>query len=100
MSFKILRENNYLPSMIFCTEKSLFKIVFYRTFKCQPIFKLFAAHFRSNSAPFSAKKILCQKLNEIENICEIPLSESRKHTLGFTSVCLSQNMKYRLSDFQ
>ena len=28
MSLKILQENNYLPSKIFCTEKSLFKFVF------------------------------------------------------------------------
>ena len=42
-------ENYYLPSMIFCKEKSLFKIVFGQIFfNCHPIFKLFVAHFRTN----------------------------------------------------
>ena len=31
--------------------------------------------------PNSAKKIVCQQLNEIEEIREIPLSESRNYTL-------------------
>ena len=55
-------------------------------FNCQPIFIHFAAHFRTNSAPYSAMKIFCQKFNAIENICEIPLSESRKHELEWQSL--------------
>ena len=78
LSFKILLENNYLPSMIFYYRKSLFKIVFAQNFfNCQPIFKFFAAYFRTNLSPNSAKKIVCLQLNEIEDIQEIPLSESR-----------------------
>ena len=42
-------ENNYLPSMIFTTEKPLFKFVFGKNlFNCQPILKIFAADFRTN----------------------------------------------------
>ena len=41
---KNLRENNYLPSMIFLYRKSLFKIIFWQDlFNCQSIFKIFAA---------------------------------------------------------
>ena len=37
--FKILRENNYIPSMIFFYRKCQFKIVLgHNTFNCQPIF--------------------------------------------------------------
>ena len=48
---KILMENNYLPSMILFYRKNLFKIVFGQNFfyfNFQPIFKMFATHFRTN----------------------------------------------------
>ena len=49
MSFKILRENNYLPFMIFYYWKSLFKIQFgYKNFISWPIFKNFAGLGRTN----------------------------------------------------
>ena len=65
MIFKILRENNYLPSMIFYYRKSLFKIVLGQIFfNCQQILKLFAAQFRTNLALNSANKIVCIQLYE------------------------------------
>ena len=79
--------NNYLPSMFFFYyRKSLFKIVLGQNFfNCQPIFKIIAAHFRTNYAPNSTKKIVYLQLNEIEDIREIPFSESRNYTLAFFS---------------
>ena len=42
-------KNNYLHSIIVYYEKSLFKIVLGQNFfNCQHIFKIFAAHFRTN----------------------------------------------------
>ena len=68
--------------MFFFYRKSLIKIDFGQNFfNCQPISKMFAAHFRTNKAPDSAKKIVCQQLNEIEDIHELPLLESRNYTL-------------------
>ena len=85
MSFKILREK--IISMIFYYRKSLFKIVFGQIFfDCQLIFKIFAAHFRINKAPNSAKKIVCLQLNEIVDIREIPLSEIRNYIIIFGDV--------------
>ena len=81
MSFKILRENNYLPSMIFYYRKSLFKIVLGQNFfNCQQIFKIFAEQFRTNQVLNSENKIVCIQLWE-KKILEILLSESRKYTL-------------------
>ena len=69
---EILRENQYLPSMFFFpTERAeLYP-------HCQPVF-IFCSiflRFRTNEAMESAKKIFYLQLNEIEDICEIPLSE-------------------------
>ena len=48
-AFKILRENNYLPSMKFYYRTFLFKNIFGRNFiTCQPFYKIFAAQYRSN----------------------------------------------------
>ena len=48
-NFNFLRENIYLPSMRFLYRKSLFKNVFDQNcFICQPIFKIFAAHFATD----------------------------------------------------
>ena len=42
-------KNNYFPSIIFYYRKSLLKIALGQNiFNCQPIFKNFAAHFRTN----------------------------------------------------
>ena len=47
--FKILQENNSLPSMNFCTGKSLFKFDFGQNFfNFQPIFNSLTTHFRTN----------------------------------------------------
>ena len=57
--------NNYLPSMIFLYTKYLFKIVLGQNFfNSQPIFKIIAAHFRTNKAlNFEQTKIFCLQLN-------------------------------------
>ena len=61
---------------------SLFKIVLGQNFfNCEPISKIFAAQFRTNQTPNSAKKIICIQLNEMEDISKKPLSESRNYTL-------------------
>ena len=68
--------------MNFYYRKSLFKIVLGQNFfNSRPIFQMLAALFRTNKAPNSAKKIVCLPFNEIEDIREIPLSESRNYTL-------------------
>ena len=83
MSFKILRENNYLFSMISYHRNSLFKIVLGQNFyNCEPILKILAAHSRTNQAPNSAMKIISIKLNKIEDIPVKPLSESKNYTLN------------------
>ena len=69
--------------MIFNYRKSLFKIVLGQNFfNCRLVFKNCPAYFRTNLiAPNSAKKTFCLQLNEIENVKEIQLSESRNYTL-------------------
>ena len=74
-----LRENIYLPSMRFLYRKSLFKNVFDQNFfikKCQPIFKIFAAHFATNKMLNCAKKIFPLHLNS----CKIS-AKNHYHTL-------------------
>ena len=52
-----LREDNYLPFMTFYYRKSLFKIVFGQNISIvNQIFKIFAAHFRTNRAPKICKE--------------------------------------------
>ena len=66
-NFKILRENNYLPSIIFFYRKSLFKMFFGAIlFNCQPIFIIFLQHIliRTNKAPNFATKIIKLQLNK------------------------------------
>ena len=46
-----------------------------------PLVEIFQAYFRTNYVPNFAKKIVCLQLYDIENICEIPLSETRNYTL-------------------
>ena len=76
-------ENSYLPSMIFYYRKSQIKFgLGQNVFNCQPILKIFAAHFRTNQAPKSEEEINFSQLNEIENIREIPLSEGNFYTLA------------------
>ena len=48
LSFKILRENDYLPSMIFRIDKFLFIIVFGQNFLNRQLIFIFEAHFSTN----------------------------------------------------
>ena len=50
-------------------------------FNSRPIFN-FCSTFSANKAPNIVKKIFVLKLNEMEDICEMPLSE----TINYTSV--------------
>ena len=52
-----MRENNYLPSMIFFFRKSLIKIVLGQNlFIFEPDFQIFAAHFSTKYVPGFARK--------------------------------------------
>ena len=75
--FKILQENNYQPSMIFTTENPYSKLFLGRTFS---IVKRFLKLFQHILGQTKHKKVFLQ-LKEIEDIHEIPLSESRNYTL-------------------
>ena len=86
MSNKILWENNYLPFMIFYYRKSLFKIAFGKNIlNCQPIFEIFAAHFRTNYAPDVAKKIFYHKVpkfSDARNLCcNLPKIQTKRPKL-------------------
>lgn len=48
MGFEILWEKNKLPSMIFYTEKYLFKIAYGQYFFVNQFTNFFAAHLRTN----------------------------------------------------
>ena len=63
---KTLRENNYLPLLIFPTENAYSKLFCGKTFLIFYRFFIFAAPYRTNYAP----NISYMKLNEIENICK------------------------------
>ena len=76
----------YLPFMIFslfvvvfCAEKKLF---WGRTFLIGNRFSKIMQQISGQSkGRILQKKIFDYELNEIENVCEIPLSETRNHTL-------------------
>ena len=78
--------NIYLPSMIFfSTENPYSKLFICKTLLIVIPFSNFSQHILGQ---FS-KKIFCLQLKEIENICEILLSESRNHTLEHGEILLS-----------
>ena len=75
MSFKILRKNNYLPSMM-CLGR-IFSIVNQFSIFLQHILGQFRAEFCREDSLHTVKLF--------EDICEIALSDARNHT--FNSLC-------------
>ena len=64
------------PPSYFMIENSLFKNIFGHNFCfCQPIFKIFVAHFTTNVILNIVRKIFCLPLNKLQIIPENSLSE-------------------------
>ena len=70
MIFKVLPENNYLPSMLFLYRKSLFKRFLGGIFLSTDFQNVYTVHFRTNKAPDFARGIFCLQLGYSENICK------------------------------
>ena len=79
--FQNFAGNNYFLSMLFLTEKkNIFKIAFGQNYcDCRPIFRIFAAHFRTNKEPDFAKKYFAY--NIVIKITAINLSRRQNITL-------------------
>ena len=80
---KCCGENNYPPSLIFTTENPHSKLFFGRTFSIANRFSKFLQHILGQTKRYFCKENSLYQLNEIEDIREIPLSESRNYTLTF-----------------
>ena len=84
MTFKILRENNYLPSMIFYYLKSLFKIHFdHKNYILLTDFQNFCRSCKDKLRSRCCKENIVPALQktEIQFLPENPVSETRNHTL-------------------
>ena len=78
-----MQENNYLPSMTFYYRNPYSKLFLCRTFLFVDRFSKFLQSILGQTTQDFEKKIVYLKL--IRNICENPLSETRKHTLSHKS---------------
>ena len=93
---RILRVAKFCGKIIiFCTENPYSKLFLGRTFL---IFKISAPHFKTNYV-FSME-IFCLQLNYKENISEIPLSETRNHTLIHVELYLFLYPIFQASDIK
>ena len=91
----IWRENIYLPCKRFLYRKSLFKNVLTRTyyFYFVNLFSKFLLHILRQTKCIIVKKTVRLHLSS-KNICEKPLSDTRKQTLG--SDCTSTSLTITL----
>ena len=77
-----LRENISLPYMRFLYKKSLFKNVFdHNLFYLSTDFKNFCCTFCDKLNVQLCQENILDKFKQLQNICEKPLSHTRKYTL-------------------